>query len=317
MALSSLEPGLAIPAAGRRAPGRRPGRRLSGLLTAGSFLVPNLVLVAVFLLLPLAMAFFISMQHMESLGPAYFIGLKNFQALLRDPVFWAVLRNTTVFTLLTVPVEMVLGLACAALLNGVLPGKSVYRSVIFLPVVLSGVTTGLLGSWMFDQYNGFINKSLHAIGVSGPPWQSSGGWAMLSIVIVTLWMRVGFNMIIYLAGLQGVNPELHEAARVDGAGPWNTFRRITLPLLGPSTFFLLIMNMIYSFQVFDTVFAMTGGGPDYSTTMLVTYAYRTGFDEHGPGQLGYAATVGVVIYLITMVFTVAQWRLSRTRDLVG
>lgn len=297
--------------------GTRFRRKVVDSLTAGGFLVPNMVLMTVFLLLPLVFAFVISFQRSESIGKPKWIGLTNFQHLLSDAVFWTVLRNTVLFTLITVPLEMALGLGVAVLLNGVLPARTFFRAVIFLPLVLAGVTTGLLGSWMFDQYNGFVNKALAVIGITGPAWQSNGTLALISIVMVTLWMRLGFNMIIYLAGLQGVNPELHEAARVDGASSWTVFRRITVPLLGPSTFFLLIMNMIYSFQVFDTVFAMTGGGPGFSTTMLVTYAYKTGFDEHGSGELGYAAAIGVVIYLITLTFTVLQWRFSRTRDEAG
>jgi multiple sugar transport system permease protein len=162
-----------------------------------------------------------------------------------------------------------------------------------------------------------VNNLLRVFGISGPDWQSSPGWAMAAVVLVTLWIRVGFDMIIYLAGLQAIDPQLYEAAQLDGATGWRRFTSVTWPLLGPSTFFLLIMNLIYSFQVFDTVFAMTSGGPNNATTMLVTYAYRTGFDEHGPGQLGYAAAVGVVIFAITMVITTMQWRYSRSRDQVG
>ena len=194
--------------------------------------------------------------------------------------------NTAIFTVFTVPVGMALGLGLAVLLNGVLPGRTLYRSIIFLPLVISGVATGVLGTWMFDEYNGFFNKLLIALGLTGPHWQSDGNWAMASIILVTLWQRIGFDMIIYLAGLQGVRPQLLEAATVDGATGWQRFRRITFPLLGPSTFFLLIMNIIYSFQVFDTVWAMTRGGPGYSTTTVVTYAYRQSFDEHGPQLLG-------------------------------
>ncbi|UQX88230.1 sugar ABC transporter permease [Jatrophihabitans telluris] len=285
--------------------------------TAGAFLLPNLVLVAVFLLLPLVWAFWLSMQKIGSLGPSQFLGINNYVDIIRDSVFWEALWNTALFTLLTVPVGMAVGLGMAILLNGVLPGRKLIRSIIFLPLVISGVSSGLIGAWMFDQYSGFVNNFLHALGINGPDWQSNGKWAMVSLVLVTLWIRVGFDMIIYLAGLQGVDPEYHDAAMVDGASAWQRFRAITLPLLGPSTFFLLIMNLIYSFQVFDTVYAMTNGGPNYSTTTLVTYAYKVGFDEHGSGELGYAAAIGVVIYLITLVITALNWRLSRNRDLAS
>lgn len=300
----------------RYTPSRGPLARAQ-MASASAFLVPNMVLVVLFMLIPLVLAFVISTQALGSLGSAQWLGINNYTDLLKDSVFWQTMLNTAIFTLFTVPVGMGIGLALAVLLNGLLPGRTLYRSIIFLPLVISGVATGILGQWLFDENNGFVNKGLAAIGIAGPHWQSNGTWAMASIILMTLWQRIGFDMLIYLAGLQGVNPELLEAATVDGATAWQRFRRITVPLLGPSTFFLLIMNLIYSFQVFDTVWAMTRGGPDYSTTTVVTYAYRVAFDEHGPQQLGYGAAVGVVIYLITLLVTAVQWRFSRTRDEAG
>jgi multiple sugar transport system permease protein len=302
------------PAKGDRRPRRGNLLARAQATTASVFLLPNLALVTLFLLVPLVLAFVISFQKLESLGDAQYAGINNYLDLLSDAVFWQTVFNTAIFTIFTVPVGMGLGLALAALLNGLLPGRALYRSIIFLPLVISGVAVGVLGAWMFDQYNGLVNKALADVGVTGPAWQADGRWAMVSLILMTLWQRLGFDMLIYLAGLQDVDPSLLEAAAVDGASGWQRFRRITFPLLGPSTFFLLIMNVIYSFQVFDTVWAMTRGGPDYSTTTVVTYAYRVAFDEHGPQQLGYGAAVGVVIYLITLVVTVLQWRYSRTRD---
>jgi multiple sugar transport system permease protein len=307
------------PAAEAMLPSRR-GRSALGrahTATASFFLLPNIVLVALFLLVPLVMSFYYSLQKLDPLGGSQFLGVNNYADLFRDSVFWESMLNTAIFTIVTVPVGMAIGLGLAVLLNGVLPGRTLFRSIIFLPLVISGVATGVLGTWMFDQYNGFFNKALHALGLGTINWQSDGKWAMTSLILMTLWQRVGFDMLIYLAGLQGVSPELHEAAEIDGASGWQRFRRITFPLLGPSTFFLLIMNIIYSFQVFDTVWAMTRGGPDYSTTTVVTYAYRESFDEHGPQLLGYGAAIGIVIYAITLIITVAQWRFSRNRDLAG
>ena len=280
-------------------------------------MLPNLAMIAVFTLLPLIFAFVISFQSLDSLGGWSWVGVGNYLRLVTDSVFWQSIANTGIFTLFTVPVGMALGLGIAVLLNGVLPGRTLFRSIIFLPLVVSGVATGVLGAWMFDQNNGFINKLLVSVGAAPAPWQSEGFWAMTSIILVTLWQRVGFDMLIYLAGLQGVDPSVREAATVDGASAWQGFRYITLPLLGPSTFFLLIMNMIYSFQVFDAVWAMTRGGPGFSTTTVVSYAYRTSFDEHGPQLLGYGAAVGVAIYLITLAITALQWRFSATRDQSG
>jgi ABC-type sugar transport system permease subunit len=155
---------------------------------------------------------------------------------------------------------------------------------------------------------------LSAVGLYPVAWQSDGLPALISVVIVAIWLRIGFNMIIYLAGLQGIEPQLYEAARIDGASRWQQLRSITVPLVGPSTFFLLIMNVIASFQVFDLIFVMTGGGPGNSTSVLVTYAYRNGFQIR---EQGYGAAIGIVILIITLLFTFVQWKTSRTRDQVG
>lgn len=321
--MTTVEEGLAVPT-GRPTdtldPEPQRNRSVRGraqMLASLTFLGPNLVMVLLFLVVPLVWAFFLSFQKLESIGPAQYAGINNYVDLFRDSRFYETLFNTVVFTVLTVPVGMAIGLGIAVLLNGVLPGRVLFRSIIFLPLVISGVSTGLLGAWMFDQYNGFVNKFLDIFGITGPDWQSNGTWAMISVVLMTLWQRIGFDMLIYLAGLQALSPELLEAAMIDGATPWQRFRTVVVPLLGPSTFFLLVMNLIYSFQIFDTVYAMTAGGPNYSTTFLVTYAYRAGFDEKGAGELGYAATIGVVIFLITLLITTLQWRSSKNRDQVG
>ena len=214
--------------------------------------------------------------------------------------------------LVTVPVVMALGLGLAVLVNSVLPGRGIWRTIIVLPMVISGVASGMIAVALFYQSNGLINKILVAIGLQPVAWQSDGTAAMISVMIAAIWLRVGFNMVIYLAGLQGISPELYEAARIDGASRWQQFRSVTVPLVGPSSFFLLIMNVIASFQVFDLIFVMTGGGPGNSTSVLVTYAYRNGFEIREPG---YGAAIGIVILIITLIFTFIQWKTSRTRDL--
>jgi ABC-type sugar transport system permease subunit len=209
---------------------------------------------------------------------------------------------------------MVGGLGLAVLMNSVLPARGVFRTVIVLPMVISGVASGMIAGIIFYQSNGIINKVLSAVGLYPVAWQSDGLPALISVVIVAIWLRIGFNMIIYLAGLQGIEPQLYEAARIDGASRWQQLRSITVPLVGPSTFFLLIMNVIASFQVFDLIFVMTGGGPGNSTSVLVTYAYRNGFQIR---EQGYGAAIGIVILIITLLFTFVQWKTSRSRDQVG
>lgn len=292
--------------------GRR--RRHSDALAGYSFIAPNLLILALFLFIPVGWAVGISLQSTNGFGAGDFVGLDNFARLASDPVFWQSALNTALFTALIVPLSMGLGLGLAVLMNSVLPARGLFRTIIVLPMVISGVATALVGVLIFDQNNGVLNKLLKASGLGAIPWQSGGAAAFASVVLVTLWWRVGFNMIIYLAGLQGVEPELYESARIDGASAWKQFRYVTVPMVGPSTFFLLVMNVIYSFQVFDIVYVLTNGGPGYSTSVLVTYAYENGFVTR---DQGYAAAIGIVLLILTLVFTALQWRFSRTRDQVG
>lgn len=287
--------------------------RLRETLAGWGFLGPNLVLMAVFLFLPILWAIQLSFQESRGFGTPEWVGVDNYVRLVTDPVFWQSFGNTIIFTILTVPITMAGGLGLAVLLNSVLPARGVFRTIVVLPMVISGVAAGQIAGIIFYQSNGIINKVLSAIGLGAVPWQSEGAPAMLSVVIAAIWLRIGFNMIIYLAGLQGISPDLYEAARIDGASRWQQFRSLTVPLVGPSTFFLLIMNVIASFQVFDLIFVMTGGGPGNSTSVLVTYAYRNGFQIR---EQGYGAAIGIVILVITLVFTFIQWKTSRTRDLV-
>lgn len=275
-----------------------------------------MVLALGFLVLPLVFAFVYSLTKIAPLsGTTTWVGLANYAKMLADPTFYRALLNTALFTMLTVPGSMALGLALAVLMNSVLPGRRLFRTLIYLPLVISGVAVGLIGTFFYNETVGVVDKLLVLVGLPSIAWQSNGTAAFASIVLITLWVRVGFNMIIYLAGLQAVPVELHEAGQVEGANGWQRFRWITLPLLGPSTFFLLIMNVIYSFQVFDTVYVLTKGGPGTATEVLGTYAYKTAF---GPARdQGYGAAIGVVIFLVTLVFTVMQWRFNRTRDEVA
>jgi multiple sugar transport system permease protein len=276
-------------------------------------LSPNLLLLGLFVFVPLVGAVAISLQRTNGFGQGTFAGLANYAKLVGDPLFWRSLVNTTAFTVLVTPLSMALGLGAAVLLNTVLPARPVFRSVLILPMAISGVATALLGVLVFDENTGLLDLLLRAVGLPEVPWQSGSAAAFASVVLVTLWWRVGFNMLIYLAGLQGIGPDLYEAATLDGANRWQQFRHLTFPLLGASTFFLLIINVIFSFQVFDIVFVLTGGGPRNATSVLVTYAYDTGFQVR---DQGYAAAIGMVLLVLTMAFTLLQWRTNRSRDVV-
>ncbi|WP_082738436.1 carbohydrate ABC transporter permease [Microbacterium sp. CCH5-D1] len=309
-ALSTRDRGNAVasprPRAGRRA------ARLRESLVGWAFAAPNLVLMSVFLFVPIVWALIISLQETKGFGDPEWVGLDNYSTLVSDPVFWQSLLNTVVFTVATVPLELLGGLGLAVLLNSVLPARGLFRTMIVLPMVISGVASGMIAVVLFYESNGLVNKVLQALGLEVIGWQSQGTPAMISVIIVAIWLRLGFNMIIYLAGLQSISPELYEAARIDGASRWQQFRSVTVPLVGPSTFFLLIMNVIASFQVFDLIFVMTGGGPGNATSVLVTYAYRNGFQIR---EQGYGAAIGIVILIITLIFTFIQWKTSNTRDL--
>lgn len=291
---------------------RRERRRES--LAAWVFLAPTIVLLGLFVVVPLGGAVLLSFQRTNGFGAGIFVGLDNYSRLIGDPVFWRALVNTIVFTVLVTPGAMALGLAAALLLNSTLPARPVFRSALILPMAVSGVATALLGLLIFDENTGLLDVLLRTLGLPDVNWQSNPTAAFASIVLVTLWWRVGFNMLIYLAALQGIDGTLIEAARTDGASGPQVLRYVTVPLLGAPTFFLLVVNVIYSFQVFDIVFVLTGGGPQNATTVLVTYAYDTGFVSR---DQGYAAAIGMVLLLFALFVTAVQWRTNRGRDVAG
>ncbi|TKK91603.1 sugar ABC transporter permease [Herbidospora galbida] len=286
-------------------------RRAREALTGLAFAAPAVAVFAVFMFWPLIQVFWISLQQTRGFGLAKWVGLQNYQEILSDKIFWTALWNTALYTAISVPLCLVAGLAAALLLNKRMPARGLIRAIYYLPAVISGVSSALIGAWLFNEDIGLVNRILDVVGLGPVPWQSEGVPALLSLVAISLWIGLGFNMVVYLAALQGIPREVFEAARCDGASRWATLRRITIPQLGPTTFFLIVIGIINSFQVFDIVYVMTGGGPGNSTTMLVTYAYSAGFEQR---QQGYASAIGVVLYLIVLVMTIVQWRVNKRRD---
>ncbi|MBI1774188.1 MAG: sugar ABC transporter permease [Proteobacteria bacterium] len=272
------------------------------------FIAPNLLLFSTFTFLPLLFAVYISFNEWGLLGQPHFIAAGNYARIVEDRLFWRALGNTVVYSLGTVPTSLALGLALALALDRPLPGRSLIRSTFFLPVVISGVATAVIAAWLFNDNYGVINAVLQRIGLPKVNWLSSPSWALPSLVITTLWVRLGFCMVVYLAALQSIPSDYYHAAAIDGASRWAQFRYIVWPLLSPATFLLLILNVIYSFQVFDLIYVMTGGGPGFATTMLVQYIYQSAFIT---SEMGYASAIGVVLYLLILGFTVLQWRISR------
>ena len=286
-------------------------RRWQERLTPYLFVAPNLLLFSVFLFIPIAAAAVVSLQDRGLFDDGSWVGLRNYLDLAGDSLFWQSLGNTVVYAVGTVPLSMALGLLLALALNRPLPARGLLRSACFLPVVIPGVIVALDWSWMLDTVQGVVNGLLLKVHLPPVPWTSSPSWAMPSLVLATVWVRAGFCMLIYLAGLQAIPASLHEAAAIDGAGGLRRLLHVTLPLLAPTSFLLLVVSVIFAFQVFDLIYVMTGGGPGFSTTVLVQYIYRAAFLRF---QMGYASAAGVVLFLLMLGFTVVQWRLSRTGE---
>ena len=274
------------------------------------FLSPALALFGVFAFVPLGYSVALSFQDVPVFGGGEWIGAHNYARLAGDPVFWRSLRNTVVFTVGTVPTSMAIGLLLAVLLDRRLPARTLLRSSYFLPFVVSGVVVALVIGWIFNDDLGVLNNLLHAIGLPRVAWITSPSWAMFTLVVAIVWGRIGFCMVIYLAALQAIPAHLTEASTLDGAGPWQRFRWVTFPLLRPTTFMLLVINVIFSLQVFDVVYVLTGGGPGFATTVLIQAIFRAAFTQ---GELGYASAIGVVLTVLLLVFTLLQWRAARSR----
>lgn len=270
---------------------------------------PWLVGLLLFQLGPIVAAFSLSFMDWPLPQPPQFVGLTHFRTLLTDGLFARTLLNTGYYALGTVPTGIVLGLGLALLVQRPLPGITLFRTIFFLPVIASGVAMVLLWGWMFNARYGLINELLAQIGIRGPAWLQDARWAMLALIFMSLW-SVGTNMLIYLAALQSVPPELYEAAALDGAGRWRRFRHVTWPLISPVTLYLLIVNVIGSFQVFTPTYILTRGGPDNATLTLPLYIYFNAFSWN---NMGYAATLSFVLFLIIILLTLLQFRLARGR----
>lgn len=294
-------------------PGR--GRRASWLrrdregVAAGLFLLPNLIGFLIFTAIPVGAAFALAFYDYDLLLGASFAGLENFREIFtEDEVFRAAFFNTVYFTLVSVPLSVVLGLATAMLVNQALRGVVIFRSIFLLPYVTVTVALSLVWKWIYLPDVGLINSALGLVGLDGPAWLTSSTWAMPGLIIMSVWKGFGYNMVLFLAGLQGIPEHLYDAAKVDGATPWRRFLHVTLPLLSPTTFFVVVISIISSFQVFDQALIMTGGGPGTATTTLVLYIYQKGFQSF---DMGYAAAVALVLFAAIFVFTVVQFLFQR------
>ena len=272
------------------------------------FVLPMVLGVLIFTYGPVLASIYGSLTRWDAINPPVFIGLYNYERLFNDHHFVNAVRNTVNFTLGSVPLSMLVGLIMAMLVNQKLRGVSIYRAAFFIPVVTSVVAVGIVWEWMFSSYFGPINTVLGLLGIAGPDWLYDASWAMYAVIIVYAWQRAGYNMIVLLAGLQGIPVEMYEAAAIDGASPMQKLFRITLPLLTPSIFFLLIMSFIASFQVFGLIYVMTGGGPGTATAVYIYYLYQNAFQFF---RMGYAQAMAWLLFAGIGVITYAQWKLQK------
>lgn len=282
------------------------GVRQAGWLAL--FLLPGLSGLLLFTVLPILASLGLTFFAWDLLTPPRFVGFGNYARLIGDSDFWAALTHTISFIAGYLPLVLVLGLGLALALNAPLRGIGLIRTAFFLPVVSSWVAVALLWSWLFNPRYGLVNYLLGLAGLPQPGWLFDPQWAMPAIVLTSVWKDLGFVVVLFLAGLQAIPQEYYEAASLDGAGRWASLRSITLPLLAPTTFFVTIISLINSFQVFDQVWVMTQGGPAGATTVLVERVVRHAFSY---GEMGYAATISWAIFALVFIVTLVQLRLQR------
>jgi len=286
------------------------GRR--NLVAGLTFLAPSLFILIVFVYLPIAWAFKLSFSSWEARSTAdTFIGLDNYTRLMADPEFWNAVKNTVLFTLMKIPTDMVLSLGIALVLNQKLKGISFFRTAYFLPVITSVVAVSAIWRVIYNPSFGLANSLLEGLGLPPQRWLRDPALALPSVTLVALWNGLGYDIVIFLAGLQGIPREYYEAAQIDGASAWQRLRFITWPLLSPITFFVLVMGTINSFKVFSQIHVLTpDGGPLNSTEVLVFFLYRVAFQEF---KFGEAAAVAFILLAIVLFLTFIQRQVIEPR----
>jgi multiple sugar transport system permease protein len=277
-------------------------------LIVAAFLGPSLICLLAFSIGPMIGTLWTSVQEWNLIRPARFIGLDNYRELWHDEDFRRALRNTVYYLVGYLPLVTVGGLGLALLVNQKLRGVALFRALYFLPVVTSWVVVSLLWKWLLNPNNGVVNWLLGKIGIEGIGWWTDRRWAMPSVILASAWKDLGFVMVILLAGLQSIPASLYDAALLDGAGPWQKLRRVTIPLLTPSLFFVVVISLINGFQVFDQVWVMTEGGPAGASTVVVQQIVKNTFTY---GRAGYASAQSVVLFAIILAVTAVQLRLQK------
>ena len=283
------------------------GRQRRNLIAGYGFLIPNLMGVLVFSLFPIVTTLYLTFTEWDLSSAPQFTGIQNFIKMAQDDLFWKTIGNTFYYTFVAVPVAVFLAFWLALLLDRKMKGVLSFRVIYFLPHVTLTVAASIIWAWIFQPEYGLINYALSYIRIDGPYWLTDSRWAMISIIIMSNWKGIGYAMLIFLAGLQGIPPELLDAATVDGATPWRKLRHVKIPLLTPTIFFVLTTSFIGAFQAFDQFMIMTQGGPAFATTPLVLYIYQKGFNQF---YMGYATSMATVLFLCILAFTLFQWQIA-------
>lgn len=276
------------------------------------FIAAPLLLFLIFTCYPVFRAFYLSFTRFDILTSPQWIGLANYKRLMDDELFFITLKNVLFYVAMYVPVMIVLSLSVAMALNSI-RRSTPFRVIYYMPGLTSSIGAATVWMWLLNPEYGVVNQILAYVGIPGPSWLANSSTALPSIVIVTVWQGLGGNMVIYLAGLQGVPNYLYESARLDGAGKWSIFRYITWPALKPTTFFVFTMSMIGAFQLFDQAFAMTQGGPGNATKTPVYLIYTSGFNEL---QMGYASTMAFVLFLIILTISLINMKINGESSMV-
>jgi multiple sugar transport system permease protein len=271
------------------------------------FLTPSLIGLLFFVVIPIIASLGLTLFQWNLLNDPIFIGLQNFKELFSDHKFWAAFRHTLYFIVGYIPLVMICSIAVALVLNQKLIGRKLLRTAFYVPVVSAWVAVALLWTWIFNPKYGLINFLLGFIGVTGPAWLYDPQWAMIAIIITSVWKDTGFFMLMFLSGLQNIPSSYYEAAEIDGANGAQKFWYITFPLLTPTTFFAITMALINSFQVFDQISIMTDGGPAGATTVVVQQIVSNAFEY---SRMGYASTISWVLFIFVFIATLLQMRVQ-------
>lgn len=272
------------------------------------FTAPNFLLLGVFVFWPIIYSLYLSFFKWNMISPKKtFLGVANYQALFSDPVFWQVTRNTLTLALFTVFIKLAIALTIALQLNRNPKGGSIYRAIIFSPTFTTSVAVAMVWTWIFEPTYGLFRYLFRALGSTSPDWVHSVQWSLPAVIIVLIWSGIGYDMVLFLAGLKNIPLEIYDAALVDGVSPWQNFIYITFPLLSPTTFFLTITSFIGALKAFDIISIMTEGGPLNTSNVYVLYLYQNAFQWF---KTGYASAISLILFLLIMIITLIQNKLA-------